>query len=262
MPKRVPWLWNIKPPEFRVRLTPDDLVEIYSPPRLTPAASALGLVANLSIDLETGWDLSAAHQKVCCVEEVMGRAPLVLVLSPPCTMHSALYNWNWWKMVPSEREKKFLRNHGLLEFACLLADLQHNAGRFFILEHPVTATSWQSPRVVDLKELAGVQAVEFDQCMLGLKSPSGVPTKKRTRILTNLPGLATDLSKCQCDKSHEHKTISGKDKNVRMSEHAQKYPDMMVKMICDAVLMARTERRCCAWSVVCCHVCTNPLSCG
>ena len=53
--------------------------------------------------------------------------------------------------------------------------VQHNQGRLFGLEHPASATSWKQDVITDLAALPGVYAVTFDQCMLGLKSPSGRP---------------------------------------------------------------------------------------
>ena len=62
--------------------------------------------------------------------------------------------------------------------------VQHNQGRLFGLEHPASAISWKQDVSTDLAALPGVYAVTFDQCMIGLKSPSGRPMRKRTRILT------------------------------------------------------------------------------
>ena len=89
-------------------------------------------------------------------------------------------------------------------------------------------------------ELPGVETVVFDQCMLGLKSKvSGLPMRKRTRIMSNSRELIKLLQGKCCDGSHVHQAIQGSEGGVKRSVWAQKYPPGLVQIIADA---ARLEK--------------------
>eukprot|EP00959_Pyramimonas_sp_CCMP1952_P037896 793237-Pyramimonas_sp.AAC.1 len=45
-----------------------------------------------------------------------------------------------------------------------VAEHQHQRGRCFLLEHPVTASSWQLERIQRLASLEGVRYGDMDQC--------------------------------------------------------------------------------------------------
>ena len=76
----------------------------------------------------------------------------------------------------------------------------------------------------------------FDQCQFGLRSPRGNPMQKRTRFLTNLKPLYEALNGKVCDHSHEHDKIEGSQDGIKLSVHAQTYPDQLVETICRLVL--------------------------
>eukprot|EP00973_Karenia_brevis_P030395 4190336-Karenia_brevis.AAC.1 len=101
------------------------------------------------------------------------------------------------------------------------AMVQHRQGMFFAFEHPASATSWNAPSVIHAQSQAGVHSVTFDQCMLGLRSPSGRPLRKRTRVLTNSRALVAAFQPCKCDGSHEHLPIQGSEFGVKLSVRAQ-----------------------------------------
>ena len=94
-----------------------------------------------------------------------------------------------------------------LAFAVLLCLRQAERGLYFMIEHPVQATSWELSVMKLLYNVKDAVKVNFDFCMMGMKSQdeSGKhPVKKRTSIMTNSPGLASGLADKQCDFSHKH----------------------------------------------------------
>ena len=127
-----------------------------------------------------------------------------------------------------------------LTHAMKCCKLQHSEGRFWALEHPQTVSSWGQAVTQDVLSLPGAQTMDFDQCMLGLKSPYGTPMRKRTRIMTNCPQLVEAFRGIKCDRNHIHKAIEGSEGGKRLSTHAQVYPDGMVKLIA-GVVMATTR---------------------
>ena len=80
---------------------------------------------------------------------------------------------------------------------------QLRAGRYFLHEHPSTATSWSVPCIEKLIEMPEVLVAKADQCMFGLTSQDklGVaPAKKPTNFMTNSPEVHKLLNK-KCDGS-------------------------------------------------------------
>ena len=72
------------------------------------------------------------------------------------------------------------------------------SGRYFLHEHPKTATSWREPCIESLAADPTVMRTEIDQCAYGLvsKDQEGVaPAKKPTSFLTNSIGLVNSLNK-------------------------------------------------------------------
>ena len=103
-----------------------------------------------------------------------------------CSTHHdcPMQNTNWLRM--SETKKKDLAKTGaaLMDYACMVASIQIKLNRYFILEHPAGAASWQYPRVQSLCAMPGVEMSTFDQCMYGL-------TSKVHKIQMNLSYLGT-----------------------------------------------------------------------
>ena len=93
-----------------------------------------------------------------------------------------------------------------MEFVVRLYRNQVEAGRVFIHESPAHATSWALPAIRKMKDDVGVDVVEADQCMYGLKTWGGsthklVPAKKPTKFLTNSTWIAQALSR-RCKGKH------------------------------------------------------------
>ena len=78
-----------------------DVSEIFSPPRVLPHASALGLRSGWSMDIAEvdpwsgeKWDLADRKNQARVIKLISQYKPEVLVLSPPCTMFSSLQYLN------------------------------------------------------------------------------------------------------------------------------------------------------------------------
>ena len=74
----------------------DDFIEIFSRPRLIPRISALhlGMVASMSVDILTGFDLLLPEKRQEIMTYLWARRPRSAMLSPPCTMFSQLMGEN------------------------------------------------------------------------------------------------------------------------------------------------------------------------
>ena len=70
--------------------------------------------------------------------------PAVLILSPPCTMFSAMQNINIYKMKRSSTDARIQVAVAHFAFAVLLCIKHAQRARIFVLEHPVGASSWST----------------------------------------------------------------------------------------------------------------------
>ena len=117
----------------------------------------------------------------------------------------------------------------LLEFSFLIMRIQLLAGRAFVLEHPLTATSWKHPQVQDaLDKFPGTSFADFDFCMFGMVTKvHRVPVKKATRLMTNCPHVLKCFQGVQCDGAHDkHTEARDSEGGEKRSKYAQYYPDL------------------------------------
>jgi hypothetical protein len=211
-----------------------DIAEFFSVPRVVPkAVSKYGLRGSLSLDVLNGWDFYKVDIRGAALALLHQLQIWFLILSPPCTAFSHLQViYNFKKMTKERVQDMMAKAMVLLEFAVRCAMAMHEAGKFFVFEHPSRATSWKTDVLMRLAELPGVYTCHFDQCMLGLVSKVyKVPMRKRTKLLTNSVHVYRAFHQKFCDKSHPHQTIHGSEGGVDRARWAQCYPDAMVDLL-------------------------------
>ena len=120
-----------------------------------------------AMDLTTGWDFTKAEHRDRAEKYVDERKPLVLIGSPPCVAFSQLQT-----MVPDSERKRLHLAEGIrhMEFVVTLYRKHVEGGRVFIHENPAHAKSWALPCIRRMMRQLGVDVVETDQCMFGLKT--------------------------------------------------------------------------------------------
>eukprot|EP00973_Karenia_brevis_P084114 11670821-Karenia_brevis.AAC.1 len=79
--------------------------------------------------------------------KVIEDKPTLLIGSPPCTYFSQLMRINWSRMDPDEAWRKWEQAVEHVSFCMKLYSIQIEAGRYFLHEHPLSASSWQLPSV-------------------------------------------------------------------------------------------------------------------
>ena len=128
-----------------------------------------------------------------------------------------------------------------MEFVVKLYRRQVEAGRVFIHENPAHATSWALPVIRKMMKEVGVDVVEADQCMFGLKTWGNgrhqlVPAKKPTKFMTNSRAVGKELSR-KCDKGHEHQPlVDGRAKD------AARYTPELCRAICRGLRKEKFQR--------------------
>ena len=136
------------------------------------------------------------------------------MLSPPCSRFSQIHRYFKKNKKAASSRQKDAEALELLQFAMDVAKSQFRNRRKFIFEHPASASSWQLDIVKSVKDIPGIYTVDFDQCALGLCTRvQQIPTKKRTRFLTNLPGVVHTFREFQCRCKPVH-LVKGKNKKL------------------------------------------------
>ena len=77
-----------------------------------------------------------------------------------------------------------------LSFCVDLYREQARNGRYFVREHPATATSWQSEVMESFSKEPGMIKATADQCQYGMEDTEGQPIRKPTTFLSNAPKIA------------------------------------------------------------------------
>ena len=158
-----------------------------------------------------------------------------------CRDWSQIMNINWPNMEQEEIDRRMKEARIHLEFVCSLYRLQHDAGRYFIHEHPQGAGSWSEDIVIETQEHTDADILTIDQCCYGLVSttPEGeiLPAMKPTKMMTNCHGMRTTLNR-RCDRKelkHRHACLEG----GKRTKAAQEYPDELCEAIIDGYMVQK-----------------------
>ena len=81
-----------------------------------------------------------------------------------------------------------------IRFCMELYQLQAENIRYFLREHPASASSWAEPEVRRIMQMDRVQVATADQCQYEAQDKCGVPIKKPTRFMTNSCHIADALN--------------------------------------------------------------------
>ena len=200
------------------------VAEIYSPPRVTSAAKLLPgmhLTPGFALDLTTvnakgePWDFDDDDKQDEALRLIDEIKPLFVVGSPMCTAFSTWQRLSAARRDPKEVEAQYQRALKHLRFACQVYRKQLDAGRYFLHEHPVAATSWAEPCMMRLRREDAVQELNMDQCQFNQKDVNNDPIKKPTKWLTNCPEVLKTLDRrCggrggACSKGGMHQVCAG-----------------------------------------------------
>ena len=109
----------------------------------------------------------------------------MVIGTPMCTMFSTWQNIAKLRREPAETRRLYARAVVHLEFCAKIYRHQISKGRYFIHEHPLSASSWKERCIVDLLKIPGVDRVACDQCQFGAATDCGSPVKKPTCFMSN-----------------------------------------------------------------------------
>ena len=144
-----------------------DIAEMYSPPRVTAEGKRFGLKPGEAMDLSTGWDFRKADHREKAMKYIKEKKPRLVIGSPMCTMFSVLQNWSAWT---EDKDRRWIEAKAHIDFMMEVYKEQDENGRWFLHEHPASATSWQLAGVKNIIDRPGVLVSTVDQCMYGLET--------------------------------------------------------------------------------------------
>ena len=132
-----------------------------------------------------------------------------------------------------------------VDYAMKLCQIQSRAGRYYLYEHPRSASSWALPSVQNLAKNSDNLSVEANLCQFGLrtkyKGEEGL-VRKATRFYTNSPEIAKRLSKkCSqaCRDGQKHLAIWGD-----RARKAQVYPKGLCAAVADGLRAQKMVMNC------------------
>ena len=233
---RCPYLWCCSVPRHLDGTLQDDFIELFSPARMVPVAAALGLRANLSVDLTTGWNLGSNDGRLSFMIALKSRRPKMVFTCCPCKTMSCIQNLNWKKLPVARREGEFREALAYLDFSMLVCDFQQRSGRKFGHEHPHNCLSWDHSTCADISALPETDFAHFDMCYFGLKSKvTKKPMLKPTKVMSNAAEVILRLDKKKCPGHECHQILQGLEGGVARSEWAQIYPLDFCKAVVEGV---------------------------
>ena len=192
-----------------VELGSVDVAEIYSPHRVTARASEFGLRPGFAVDLledkpegygSGKWDLDSKEDVALLRVLQDEQDPMLLVGSPPCTPFSQIHNIMSAWVDPEKRAFNLEKGRHHLRVSVDAYKRQLDRGRFFLHEHPWSASSWEEPEMKKLTSDERVYVVKGPMCKWNLKPPGDQPVDgvphyhlKETGWVTNSKKLADTL---------------------------------------------------------------------
>ena len=217
------------------------VMEVFSQPRVVPAAAERGLLAVHSLDKDSrpSWDCNLQSDRERAAALIDSCKPYLLVLSPECRMYSIMQNLNLHRRDPASVAVQQLEADQHMDFCALLMRQQARHGRKFLLEQPSSASSWQLAALRSVMDsVPNTVLISFPQCRFGLKDPEGRPLQKLTKFLTNQRSIVHRFAglKCICALlGEQHGHIEGQVGGHKVSRWAQVYPRPLVEAVVSCV---------------------------
>ena len=179
-----------------------DFVELYNPGNFTANKGELTSGTVIDCKVNPQFDLTSSQVREEVSTLIEKEDPLFLIGAPPCTVFSSMQNINQKYNIGDAWEVKYQQGLSHLEFAVQMYWEQIFRGRFFLHEHPATATSWGLPLVRELERHPGVQIVTGEMCRWGM-------TLEKDDFGEEPVRLGKETHKMDDEFTHSCKTPSG-----------------------------------------------------
>ena len=205
-----------------------DLLETFAGVgKLSKWAGQYGLKSLLPVDYNTGFDLKKAEDAKKVDEMLVEHEPLFLLQGIDCRDWCLLQdNVNYINRLIQLQVRR-AKARPLVRRAVGWCKRQHEAGRFWLIENPVTSRLWKEPSVQGLATLDGVEESICHSGAYGAVNSRGEMIRKTFKFLGNCPHvLALLRRKLSSEELKQCVPLEGKEVT-----QSQQYPDEMVRCI-------------------------------
>ena len=191
--------------------------EIWSPQRVNSLAAEYNLQPGFSFDIQVNdeknepWHFDVPAQKAECIRHILEQKPSFVIGSPMCSEFSILQGLNRNRMSKEKWDALWEKGVRPMRFALKICQLQVEGGRFFIHEHPNSASSWKLPEMMKFMDDLGIEKTVGHMCRFGMKSQDeqGIGlVKKPTGFLINSAFVRDQLER-KCLGGHRHVALVG-----------------------------------------------------
>ena len=147
------------------------------------------------------WYFESEERRNAARKLVRTENPMLIFGSPMCTEFCLLLNLSKDKRDPVIIAQKLRRARDHLSFCMELYNYQIDHQRYFLHEHPLTATSWEMPETQRIAGMKGVDRATCHQCQYGAETEQSEPIRKATRWMSNSPAILEELQR-RCTGKH------------------------------------------------------------
>ena len=163
------------------------------------------------------WDFSLENMREKARLEVMDMKPEFIIGSVMCTDWSVMQNVSRKYLTDTEWKARMGNARSHRKFICELYRMQMEGGRYYVHEHPATASSWAEAVVQETMGMPDAWIVRTNMCRFGTttkKAGHAGLSYKPTDIMTNSVCVADQLDRRCLNMingmtDHDHEQLEG-----------------------------------------------------
>ena len=225
-----PDLQNI--PQQRAKRPKVDILETFAgAANIARRCPKYHLTAAHPMDYNTGWDLSKPTHQLQVEQTLDELTPFILIQGIDCKDWCLLQdntNYVRRKILLLMRRAKARK---MLKAVCKWCHKQAAAGRYFLLENPLTSRIWNEKDIQDLLKLPNVEFAACHAGAYGATNSKGQMIKKGHRFLGNCPMVLHRLTRrLPPEQLKQCVPLEGKETTL-----SQVYPPRLVDQILQGV---------------------------
>ena len=199
------------------------------------ASRRYGWTSSQPLDRIDGYDLLSGPGRSMVLKTLQQHRPFLVVVAFDCRIWTIMTNMNLNVDWDAERIRIGLPT---LRIVVLICKIQHEAGRFYLVENPVGSKAWTFHDILlRLLTDCGGKFVIGDQCAYGARDrETGRPIRKTTGYITNSEAVANAVGRrCTCPHG-AHQPVISQNSFGQRSKQAAQYPEGLCRAICDGVM--------------------------
>ena len=216
-----------------------DRLEVFAGRGLiSQQATRHDLIACTPMDYSTGFDLATEHHQAAVRRTIRQLLPLFLIAELHCTPWILMQDNTNYKDRPEELAERRALERPVVEEAMQWCRMQHQAGRYCLIENPQTSRLWDEESVQSMLQDTGGQTVTCQSGAYGAMNSKGNPIRKTFRFASNNKDILTFLQdKLSAEELKLCVPLEGKETTL-----SQEYPQRLITSILKGVRYVVRQR--------------------